>query len=658
MLTSEEIRKIYKKFWESEPRNFKEVPNVSLVPNNDPTLLFVNSGMFPLNPYLSGEPHALGTRLFNIQRCLRTPYDEMIEIGDNRHTLMFEMMGDWSLGDFSKAEEILWIMELYIEHLGLDPNRLYVSVWGGDENVPLDQEAVDTWKIAFAKYGIKAEFSDDITNIPQNIEEGKSWEYRIFPYGRKKNWWQRAESIPGELGGPSSEHFYDTGVIERKQDKYHINDDSGRFIEIGNSVFMEYRFTENGKWEEMQQKNIDYGGGFERIVMCSQGKVDIFETDLFLPIIKKIEEISGKNYKEKAEQTEFTRYFRILADHSRAATFILGDGILPSNKDQGYILRRFIRRLVRYGVLLGIEGNFAAKLAEAVIEKMKVPYTHLYENKAIILAEMDREESKFKTTLQKGLKELSSIKEELRKSGLEITGEKAFYIYETYGFPLEMTLDELEIVDEKAKAIQKDFDLAQQKHREESRGNLQKFKGGLADQARETTKLHTTQHLLLKALQIVLDGNIRQKGSNITSERLRLDFNFDRKLTEEEIRQVEKIVNEQIERSLPICRDEINKEIVENENATFIQKEFGQKYPDVVSVYSVGLEKPVCIGEDGKKLSQKEILEKYKGAYCVELCGGPHVRNTKDIGEGGKRFKIMKQENIGAGLKRIKAGLE
>jgi alanyl-tRNA synthetase len=301
MKTSAEIRQAYKDHWTS--KGFKEIPNVSLVPNNDPTLLFVNSGMFPINPYLGGQPHPLGTRLFNFQRCLRTNYDEMLEIGDNRHTLMFEMMGDWSLGDFTKQEQIPWIMDLWVNVMGIDPKRLYVTVFEGNDAAPRDDQAIKVWKETFAKYGVEAEFSEDITNIPANLGEGENWKYRIFPYPKKKNWWQRTADMPGELGGPTSEMFYDMGEIVQEQDKYHVNDDSGRFIEIGNNVFMEYKFSKDGKWELMDRKNIDFGGGFERVVMIAQGKQDIFETDVYEPILNRISQISGKEYKTDGKKT-------------------------------------------------------------------------------------------------------------------------------------------------------------------------------------------------------------------------------------------------------------------------------------------------------------------------------------------------------------------
>jgi len=632
MLTSRQIREKFLKFWTESPRNCGVVPNLSLVPNVDSTLLFVNSGMFPLVPYLGGQPHPLGKRLCNFQRCLRTNYEDMLEVGDNRHTLMFEMIGDWSLGDFTKEQQIPWIMELWVKVYGMDPNRLYVSVFAGDDTAPRDTLAIETWKNVFRQYGVEAEFSEDVHNVPPTVEQSEGWKYRIFPYSKKKNWWQRAEA-PGELGGPTSEMFYDLGIVERVQDKYHINDDSGRFIEIGNNVFMEYKLSSDMKWEPLVQKNIDFGGGFERICMIVQNKTDIFESDIYSPIIDRVATLSGRSYKTTGAENSDTAAFRVIADHGRAATFILADGITPSNKDQGYILRRFIRRLVRFGRKLGLEQEFTRDVAATVIEVLSHAYPHLEENREIVLQKIHDEEMAFNQTLSKGLKELSKIQSQLTP-GTTISGEQAFFIYETYGFPLELTLDELKVSEEQAKTITHEFQQSEKRHRELSRaGADQKFKGGLADQSQETTKLHTAHHLLLAALQKVVDPNIRQKGSNITAERMRMDFNIDRKLTPEEVAKIEALVNEQIQHKLPVIRVEMPREEAE---ALGAQMEFGAKYPDIVSVYFVG---------------------DRTNWFSAEFCGGPHVENTSDLGEGGTRFVIQKQENVGAGLKRIKAAL-
>ncbi len=632
MLTSRQIREKFLKFWTEAPRNCAVVPNLSLVPNVDSTLLFVNSGMFPLVPYLGGQPHPLGKRLCNFQRCLRTNYDEMLEIGDNRHTLMFEMVGDWSLGDFNKEQQIPWIMELWVKVFGMDPNRIYVSVFTGDETAPRDHLAIETWRKVFRQYGVAAEFSEDIHAVPPNLADTNGWKYHIFPYNKKKNWWQRAEA-PGELGGPTSEMFYDMGVVEREQEHYHINDDSGRFIEIGNNVFMEYKLSADMQWIPLEQKNIDFGGGFERICMIVQNKTDIFESDIFAPIIDRVAALSGRSYKTDGVENQDTAAFRVIADHGRAATFILADGVSPSNKEQGYILRRFIRRLVRFGRKLGLECEFTREVAATVIEVLSHAYPQLEEHRDIVLQKIHDEEVAFNQTLSKGLRELSKIKSQLAP-GQQISGEQAFFVYESYGFPLELTLDELKVSEDQAKVITKDFGEAEKRHRELSRaGAEQKFKGGLADQSQETTKLHTAHHLLLAALQKLVDPNIRQRGSNITAERMRMDFNIDRKLTPEELARVEALVNEQIGLNIPVTRVEMPREEAE---ALGAQMEFGAKYPDLVSVYFIGDQ---------------------KNWFSAEFCGGPHAASTGELGAGGKSFKIQKQENVGAGLKRIKAAL-
>lgn len=629
-MNADQVRQKYFEFWTSSPRNFKQIPNVSLVPNMDSTLLFVNSGMFPLVPYLSGEKHPLGTRLCNFQRCLRPKYEEILEIGDNRHVIMFEMMGDWSLGDFDKTSQIPWILELYVEVLGFDPTRLYVSVFGGDDTMKRDDVAIDTWKKAFANYGVTAEFSDNPENIPATQEAGKTHIFRIFPYGKKKNWWQRGDAV-GELGGPCSEIFYDTGKIEKPDTSYHINDDSGRFVEIGNNVFMEFYLDQNMEWKPLKQKNIDFGGGFERAVMCLQGKSDIFETDIFASTLAKISEISGKQYKDNGEANQYTSAFRILADHARAATFIIADGIKPSNKDQGYILRRFIRRMTRFGKRLGLENNFGAIIAATSIDNMKQGYPMLEEARATILQTIDNEETAFRRTLAKGLKEIEKLKTQQNT----IDGKTAFYIYETFGFPIEMTLEEFGLNEDEMAIATKEFKAVEDEHKALSRkGAEQKFKGGLADQSVEVIKLHTAHHLLLKGLQTFVSDSIKQRGSNITGERLRIDFNFETKLSDEQIKQVEDFVNNAIKSAYTVERLDMPKAEAEKLGA---QMEFGQKYPDTVSIY--------------------KIIDNQGSVVSLEFCGGPHVKNTSEIGADNKSFKIASQENIGGGLRRIKAKL-
>ena len=637
MKSSEQIRDAFFEFMKMPPRNHQEIPNVSLIPVNDPTILFTNSGMFPLVPYLSGEPHPKGQRLCNFQRSFRFAPKDIAEIGDNRHTSMFEMMGNWSLGDYFKEKQIPWVFELYTKYFGLDPKRIYVSVWAGDDTVPRDDISINLWKKAFATVGIEAEFSENITKIPATLKESKNFKFRIFPYGKSDNWWQRGEA-PGELGGPSSELFYDIGKVLVDQDKYHINDDSGRFIEIGNCVFMEYKLDDNLEWQKLSQKNVDFGGGFERVVMCVQDKTDLFETDLYQSIISVAEKLANKSYKDNGKENEFTPNFRILADHARATTFMLADGVIPSNKDQGYILRSLVRRMIRTSRKLEIDENFTLKLATAVIERMEGYYPHLRENESIIYNELEKEELKFAKTLDKGLKELQKY----ISIGAQISGKDAFFIYETYGFPIEMILEEIssetvndpgDITEAQLEKIKSEFEIELQKHKAQSRqGAEKKFKGGLADQSQKTTALHTTHHLLLAALQEVLGKHVKQRGSNITSERLRIDFSHNEKVTDEELREIEERVNKYIIENLVVSNKIMPKAEAEKLGA---EMEFGKTYGDLVTVYFIK-------------------NEKSDDTVSIEFCGGPHVTDTSEIANFGK-FKIIKEESSGAGTRRIKA---
>ena len=650
-MNSNQIRDAFLNFWTDKPRNAKVVPNASLVPNNDPTLLFVNSGMFPLVPYLGGEPHPLGTRLTNVQRCIRTV--DIEEVGDYNHLILFEMIGNWSLGDFSKKEQILWKMELYVEHFGLDPNRIYASVWAGDDSIPRDDEAIEAWIEAFQNYGITAEFSEDVTKVPQGADPSTAeWIYRIFPYDKSDNWWQRGPDTPGELGGPSSEIFYDMGSpIYETGAPLHINDDSGRYLEVGNSVFMEYQYSDDGTWEPMRQKNVDFGGGLDRIVAVVQGKRSIYETDLFVPIIKKIEQLSGKTYDPTDQNSAETISFRIVAEHARSTTFILADGVVPGSKDQAYILRRLIRRMIRHAKKLGIDEDFTGELVEIVIKQMNEAYPHLSVNGKQITEEMVKEEQNFRRTLNAGEKEFFKIVKDIKRSSTPdrnfLTGDEAFHLYETYGFPVEMT-QELSNEIDFGQIPMIDFETAMKKHQDTSRaGAVQKFAGGLADHSDEVVKLHTAHHLLLKALQMVLGDHVKQRGSNITGERLRIDFNHDEKMTPEQKEEVERIINEKIKAGLDVVRIEMPREEAEEIGA---EMEFGQKYPDIVSVYVIG--DGLTSGDETTSLRLQE-----KEYFSAEFCGGPHVKNTSEIGAGGRKFKIVKEQSSSAGIRRIKAKL-
>lgn len=640
--TLNEIRDLYIKFFES--RGHKEAPNASLVPLNDPSVLFTTAGMHPLVPYLLGQPHPLGNRLVNIQKCVRT--NDIEEVGDTTHLTFFEMMGYWSLGDYFKEEAIEMTFEFFTskEYMNFDPNRLYVTTFEGDEDAPEDNDSIKKWQEVFKSKNIDAKVwnKENFDNNP-----------RIFPQGKDENWWGPA----GQTGpcGPDSELFYWRGQGQPDFNKFVPWDDSGMFIEISNDVFMEFNKEDNGNFTPLSQKNVDFGSGLERVAMIEQMKsedgsfpisVSLYDTDIFKPIIQKIESIFNVQYEPDNENTfEITKSIRVIAEHSRSAVFILADGITPGSKDQGYVLRRLIRRMVRHGLKLGENVDFTKDIALVVIDQMKEIYPHLEENKNTIINGIDSEEIKFRRTISNGVKELRKMID----SKEELNGEAAFYIYETYGFPLELTLEEFNLSEEEAITITDQFNASKTRHQEMSRaGAEQKFKGGLADQSEEVTKLHTAHHLLLKALQEVLGDHVKQRGSNITGERLRIDFEHGESLTPEQIEKVEKIVNEQISNSLDVVRVEIAK--VEAEKIQGVQQEFGQKYPEVVTVYVIGEN----LG------SEEKALERLKEGdfFSAEFCGGPHVTNTMKIGENDKTFKISKQESIGSGKRRMKGVLQ
>lgn len=596
-MNSSEIRKKYIAFFKA--RNHALIPSASLIPEGDSTLLFVNSGMFPLVPYLLGQKHPAGVRLVNSQKSFRT--EDIDEVGDNRHNTFFEMLGNWSLGDYWKSEQLNWWYEFLIEDLKLDPKRLYQTVYAGsaDGQIAKDTESIEIVKQIFNKYGV-----DD--------------ESRIFEYV-DKNWWQRGDAI-GELGGPDSETFYDTGKAHDPKfgKECHVNCDCGKYIEIGNSVFMQYQKTENG-WQELKNKNVDFGGGLERLCMVTQDKPNIFETDLFIDAIKKIEELSGKQYQDN------NRPFEIIADHLKAATFIIGDekGIGPSNTDQGYIVRRLIRRAIRFGRQLGIsENHWTKQISEIYINLYHEVYPELEKNKQFIIEELDKEETKFAATLEKGEKEFAKL------TGA-ISGQQAFDLYQSYGFPIEMTI---ELAKEKGLTVDETgFNEELKKHQDLSRtASAGKFKGGLADHSAETTRLHTASHLLLAALRKVLGDHVSQRGSNITAERLRFDFPHPAKMTEEEIKQVEGLVNKAIEDKLPVHFEEMPIEKAREIGATGV---FDSKYGDRVKVYFMGND---------------------PNYFSKEICGGPHVENTSELGH----FKIVKEESSSGGIRRIKAVVE
>lgn len=640
-MTVQDIRQKYLDFFKEKGHTI--IPSASLLPENDPTVLFTTAGMHPLVPYLLGEKHPGGTRLANAQKCLRT--DDIEEVGDNRHLTFFEMLGNWSLGDYFKQEAIGWSFEFLTDKrwLGIDPEQLYVTVFEGDADAPRDEESIGIWQALFGSRGVSVELGE-----------------RIFAYPKKKNWWGPA----GQTGpcGPDTEMFYDTGSAHDPAfgEACHPNCDCGRFVEIWNDVFMEYAKKEDGTFEPLAQKNVDTGMGLERIAAVLQGVPTVFDTEIFQNIFRKIEELSGKTLpipplsgrgSDKAgiplirgKEGVSVRSFRIIADHLRAATFVIGDarGVAPSNIGQGYIVRRLIRRAIREGRRLGIAEPFTHLIAEVVVGEFGDHYTELTQNLPTIIEEMKKEEEKFGKTLEKGMRELEKminaphppLKLRGGAGGGGVSGEQAFVLFSTYGFPWELTE---EILREKGMVVDRaTFEAEFKKHQELSRtASAGVFKGGLADDSVETTRLHTATHLLHQALRSVLGEHVGQKGSNITAERLRFDFSHDKKMTPEEIQKVEDMVNDAIKRDLPIHVEELTMEEAKARGAIGF---FEDKYAQIggkIKVYFVGPGR----GEPSAR------------PYSSEICGGPHVTHTGELGS----FKILKEEAVSAGVRRIKA---
>ncbi len=621
-MTLNEIRERYLKFFKDKEHAI--IPSAPLVPENDPSTLFTGSGMQPLITYLLGEKHPEGTRLVDSQKCFRA--EDIEDVGDNRHTTFFEMLGNWSLGDYFKKEQIPWIFEFLTKEVGLDPKRLYVTVFSGDEenNIPRDDESVAIWKELFEKEGIDAKVVKLLTE-KEGGELGMQGG-RIFYYDAGKNWWSRS-GVPGNMpagepGGPDSEIFYD--YDEDKHDTAfgehcHPNCDCGRFVELGNSVFMEYKKNEDGTFSKMEQQNVDFGGGLERIAAASIDEQDVFKVDALKVITDRIEELSGTSY----DDPELTVSYRVVADHLRGAVFMIGDGVVPSNTEAGYFTRRLIRRAVRHMDLIGMKENTLFTIVSIIVEKYKEQYPNLTEKLSVIEGEIKDEEKKFRKTLEKGLREFEKL------SAKDISGHDAFILFSTYGFPLELTL---ELAGEKGVKVDKGtFNEEMKKHQKLSRtASVGKFKGGLADSSGETTKLHTAAHLLLESLRRVLGDDVYQKGSNINAERLRFDFSHPGKLTDEEKQKTEDMVNEQIQKKLSVNCEEMSLDEAKKIGAMGV---FENKYGEKVKVYSIGA------GDD---------------IYSKEICGGPHVGNTSELGH----FRIKKQKASSAGVRRIKAVLE
>jgi len=582
-----QLIKKYIDFYKS--KNHKEIPNASLIPENNPTVLFTTAGMHPIIPYLLGENHPQGKRLVNVQRCIRT--QDIDEVGDTFHHTLFEMLGNWSLGDYFKVEAIEYSFEFFTKILNIPLERFAVTCFIGDTNAPKDNVASETWK----KLGIPKE--------------------RIAFLGKDDNWWETPGQGPC---GPDTEMFY--WKLNNKPAPKIFDPKDKNWVEIGNDVLMEYTKDKSGKYSEAKQKNIDFGGGVERILSSLNSLEDNYLASYFLPIIQEIEILSGKKY---GKNEEVTKSMRIIADHVKASVFIIADGIIPSNTEQGYVLRRLIRRAVRHGKNLGLK-NFTKQIAEPVF-RIYDDYEILKKNKEKILSELDREETRFLETLETGLREF----EKISKNKKEISGKDAFLLYQSFGFPLEITI---ELAKEKKINVNiKDYNIELSKHQELSRtATVGKFKSGLVNNTEQTTKLHTATHLLHAALRNILNEKVQQKGSNITGERLRFDFSFDRKLTDKELKQVEDLVNNAIKNKLIIKKEEMSLMQAKKCGAIGL---FENKYGDIVSVYTIG---------------------EYNLPFSKEICTGPHVNSTGELGH----FRIIKEEASAAGIRRIKAVLE
>ncbi|MBR6505776.1 alanine--tRNA ligase [Candidatus Saccharibacteria bacterium] len=639
-------------------KGHKVIAPAPLVLEGDPTTLFTGSGMQPLLPYLLGEPHKEGKRLCDSQPSMRL--QDIEDVGDPRHTTVFEMLGNWSLGDYFKKEQIQNFFEFLTKEIGLDPSKIYVTCFIGNEKygIPKDTEAAKIWQEVFKKAGIEAKIAEIGTakeGDKRGIKEGE----RIFFYDDHENWWSRGggcESTPiGDPCGPDSEVFYDFGEDKQDVEKYglsHPASDGARFMEIGNQVFMQYRRLPDGSFEELEHKNVDFGGGLERITAASIGSFDVFKISLMKPIIDKLEEISGKSYDNNTDE------MRVIADHIRGAYLLAAQGLVPSNKTQGYAMRRLVRRAILRALDLGISTNFLSEIVPIVAENYAGLPDSILTHREVALETLLKEEAAFRKTLNKGLKELNRMARISnpgpRPSGpspwadgaipraaalrnapgsdtrATLSGYDLFKLQDTYGFPLELSVEECYHQGiELSKDYQAEFEKALKEQRERSQtASKGMFKGGLEDHGEQTVKYHTATHLLLAALQKLIDPSISQKGSNTTAERTRFDFNLDHKMTPEEIKKVEDQVNEWIAADLPVVFDEYEKDYARNTLKAHGQ--FWDKYPDILKVYTIG---------------------DFEAPISREVCGGPHVEHTGVIGH----FKIVKEESSAAGIRRIKA---
>ncbi len=628
-MNAQEIRSKYLEFFKA--RGHAVIPRALLVPQNDPTTLFTGSGMQPLVPYLLGEEHPYGTRLVDSQTCIRV--QDIEEVGDNRHTTFFEMLGNWSLGDYFKEEQIPWFWEFLTSEIKLDPQRIYVTCFIGDEasGVPRDTEAADLWTKLFEEAGVDAKRVD--LDTEENGAKVGDQGGRIFFYGNKKNWWSRSgtpQEMPvGEPGGPTTEMFYLFPEVEHNSEygeKCHVNCDCGRYIELGNSVFMAYVKTEEGV-KPLPKRNVDYGGGLERIAAAAMDSPDVFKISLLWPIVEKLEELSSKKY------DSHTNAMRVISDHLRGATFLAVDGVRPSNKEQGYVMRRLLRRAIRFAFELGIEQNFLEQVVPVIADLYADDFPEVKQQRQEVVDILVREEKVFRQTLRKGVNELRKMGEQG-----QLTGEHVFTLYDTYGFPVELSVEEAALQGVKvSETWREEFEakMAEQRARSQtaSKGT---FKGGLGGQTLQHKKYHTATHLMYQALRQVLGDHVVQRGSNITEERLRFDFSHPEKVTPEQLKQVEDIVNEQIQKDLKVSWAEYPTKVAREEMGALGQ--FGDRYGERVKVYTMiadGADKP----------------------FSFEICGGPHVGHTLQLAEDGKRFKILKEEASSAGVRRIKAAL-
>lgn len=625
-MNAQDIRNAYLDYFKE--RGHVVVPRAPLVLQGDPTTLFTGSGMQPMIPYLLGEPHPEGQRIADSQTCLRA--QDIDDIGDNRHTTFFEMLGNWSMGDYFKQQQIEWMFDFLDTVVGLDMSKLYITCFIGapEYGIDKDTEAAEVWKRLFKLKGLstdEAEIGSEEDGYKRGINEGE----RIFYYDGSKNWWSRngaPETTPiGDPCGPDSEMFYDFGTPHNPEfgEFCHPNCDCGRFMEIGNNVFMAYKKVADGKFEPLEKPNIDHGSGLERIAAAKNNDPDVFKISLMWPIIEKLEKLSGKKYDSHTES------MRVIADHLRAATFLAVDGCVPSNKEQGYVMRRLLRRAIRFAFDLGVEQNFFEAIVPIIADLYESDFPEVKESRDNIIAVLVKEEKVFRQTLRKGINELTKRKTD------GLTGEEIFTLYDTYGFPVELSTEEaFKQSIELSENWREEFDAKMTEQRARSQTAAKgTFKGGLGGQTLQHKKYHTATHLLQSALRELFGNELRQHGSNITEERLRFDFNLDHKMTPEEIKKAEDLVNGWIKKDLPVFYKEYPTQEALDIGAI---GPFGERYGQTVKVYHMG---------EGEHQAS------------LEICGGPHVDHTGQLSEGGKTFKITKEEASSAGIRRIKAVL-